>query len=66
LPFDTLFHLWQRGDAMRETQNQFLLTRVASIIGGAAKTQLPIRVALGALSLALLVPCLVPAGEAKL
>jgi hypothetical protein len=42
LPFDTRVHLWQRGDAMSETQNQFSLTRVASIIGGAAKKQIPI------------------------
>jgi hypothetical protein len=39
-PFDTIVHLWQRGDGMSETQNQFSLTRVASIIGSAAKKQI--------------------------
>jgi hypothetical protein len=40
LPFDAFVPLWHNPVAMSESQNQFSLTRAASITGGAAKKQI--------------------------
>jgi hypothetical protein len=39
VPVDSLVPVWQHGEEMNETGNQFSLTREASITGGAAKTK---------------------------
>ena len=41
-PFDTLVPVWQHGNTMSKTPNQFCLTHAASTTGGATKTQFPI------------------------